>query len=117
MEQLAEQDSSEGRLISHGGDLHSLSRGPGGVDAPFRARLMSWGQSIDDVSHFGSYREALTQLSEVVVDVLVLLLLLLGLLLFLLAAAGVGHPRVNLLALGLACWIATAVLAHPLVTG
>ena len=50
-------------------------------------------------------------------DVLVLLLLLLGLLLFLLAAAGVGHPRVNLLALGLACWIATAVLAHPLVAG
>jgi len=50
-------------------------------------------------------------------DVLVLLLLLLGLVLFVLAGLGVGHPRVNLLALGLACWIATAVLAHPLVAG
>lgn len=39
-----------------------------------------------------------------------LLLYLAALLLFILAAFGVGHPRVNLIAAGLACWVAVPFL-------
>jgi hypothetical protein len=34
-----------------------------------------------------------------------LILLVFALVLFALAAVGVGHPKVNLLAAGLACWV------------
>ncbi len=45
-------------------------------------------------------------------EILVLILLILGLACFLLAAFGVGvPPRVNLVALGLAAWITTAIIA------
>jgi len=39
----------------------------------------------------------------------ILLLLVLGLVLFLLAGFGVSGGRFNLVALGLACWIATLI--------
>lgn len=42
---------------------------------------------------------------------LTIVLLVAGLLCFLLAAFGVGG-RVNLVALGLACWILTALISH-----
>ena len=38
------------------------------------------------------------------------LLLLVAFVCFVLAAIGVGLPRVNLLALGLACWVLTALI-------
>lgn len=41
---------------------------------------------------------------------LVIILLLAGLVCFLCAAFGVAGARVNLLALGLACWISTALI-------
>ena len=43
---------------------------------------------------------------------LTLILLILGLVLFALAGIGVGHPRLNLIGLGLAAWITTAIIAH-----
>ena len=43
---------------------------------------------------------------------LTLILLILGLVLFVLAGIGVSHPRLNLIGLGLAAWIATAIIAH-----
>lgn len=50
-------------------------------------------------------------------DVLRLLLLIAGLVLFLLTGFGVGHPRVNLMGLGLACWLGAVILSDPAVTG
>ena len=38
-----------------------------------------------------------------------LILLILGFCLFLLAGLGLSHPRLNLVALGLACWVAAEV--------
>lgn len=45
-------------------------------------------------------------------DTLILILLVVGLACFVLAAFGVLGGRVNLIALGLACWITTALLPH-----
>lgn len=44
--------------------------------------------------------------------IVVLLLLLIGLIAFVMAAFGVGHPRINLLAIGLAAWIGAVILEH-----
>jgi hypothetical protein len=41
-----------------------------------------------------------------------LILLIAALVLFIVAAVGVTSPRVNLTAAGLACWVASAILAH-----
>lgn len=38
-----------------------------------------------------------------------LVFIVLAFLCFALAAFGVGHPRVNLIAAGLACWVATLI--------
>lgn len=52
----------------------------------------------------GGYQEAM--------EILVLILLILALVCFLLAAFGVAVPaRVNLVALGLAAWVTTAIIA------
>lgn len=44
-------------------------------------------------------------------SILTLVLLVAALVLFLLAAAGVPSQRINLIAAGLACWVASALLA------
>lgn len=44
-------------------------------------------------------------------SVVTLILLIAAFVLFALAAFGVGHPRVNLVAAGLACWVLTVVIA------
>lgn len=38
------------------------------------------------------------------------ILLVFALVLFILAGVGVGHPRLNLVAIGLACWVASLLL-------
>lgn len=43
-------------------------------------------------------------------DIVIILLLLAGLVCFIIAAIGAWTPRVNLIALGLAFWIATVLL-------
>lgn len=44
------------------------------------------------------------------VRMLAVILLLVGFVCFTLAALGVAVPRVNLVALGLACWVLTALI-------
>lgn len=43
---------------------------------------------------------------------LILILLIVGLVCFIIAAINRWSPQVNLIALGLACWIATAIIPH-----
>lgn len=43
---------------------------------------------------------------------LTMILLILALICFIAGAAGVAHPRVNLIALGLAFWVLTILIAH-----
>lgn len=45
---------------------------------------------------------------------LTFILLVLAFVLFLLAGFGIGHPRLNLLGLGLAAWVLAVLLEHPL---
>lgn len=47
--------------------------------------------------------------------VVILILVLIGLILLALTAFGVAHPRINLLAAGLFCWLLAWALAGPLV--
>jgi hypothetical protein len=45
-------------------------------------------------------------------EIITLLLLVAAFILFILAAIGVGAPRFNLVAAGLACWVLTALIAQ-----
>jgi len=45
-------------------------------------------------------------------DLFILLLLFVALVCFIVAAIGRWSPKVNLIALGLACWVATLLLPH-----
>lgn len=41
-----------------------------------------------------------------------LILLVFAFVLFVVAACGVSHPRINLLAAGLACWVLSVILSN-----
>jgi hypothetical protein len=51
------------------------------------------------------------------VSLLVFVLLIAAFILFVLAALNVGHPRVNLIAAGLGCWVLAVLLGGGLPPG